>query len=259
MSVESWAQVICQRELQQVVVIHDDQSESGMYDLRVGPRAAPAIAIECVRAMDRVLTELWNVGPARGALTLAVAGDWIVTVTREARMKRLTGLEPALLECERLGIPNVHVDWWFKSSHADLASDLERLGITWANCVRPEGAGKVYVTLDAVGGMVDEEGVAVVGWIGDFLRAPEQADVLRKLERSNAAQCHVVVPVGWSGAPWPVDSYLMNGIDVLPAGTPDLPQPVNSVWIVSMHAAFGIRWDGAQWYRFDARMDSVAA
>ena len=74
MSVESWAQKIVQDELQESVVVHDNNSRPGMYDLLIGPAESPAIAIECVGAVDRVRTETWNVGPARGPLTLALRG-----------------------------------------------------------------------------------------------------------------------------------------------------------------------------------------
>jgi hypothetical protein len=258
-SVESWAQVICQRELNQIVDLHDDGSEPSMYDLRVGPRAAPVIAIECVRAMDPTLTELWKGGPQRGAMSLRVAGDWTVGLTRDARLKHLSRLETPLQKCERIGMLNVHVDWRLKRFQPNLFAELERLAIAWADCFRPQGGGKVFLTLESIGGMVDEEGRAVPGWIESFLRAEEQSDVLRKLAQSNAAQCHVIVPVGWGGAPWSVESYLTDGLTVLPTEKPHLPDPVTSVWIVSMHATHGIRWDGMEWHTFDARSNSVAA
>lgn len=259
MTVEIWAQEICQRELRQEVVIHDDGTEPSMYDLRVGPRAAPEIAIECVRAVDDVREELWNVGPRRGALTLEIAGDWTVGLMREARMKRLKGLDAILRDCEGMGIRNVHVDWRLRMTYANLFAQFERLSVAWANCFRPHGSGKVYLTLDSIGGMVDEEGLAVVDWIGDFLRCKAQADVLSKLAASNASERHVVVPVGWGGAPWQVESYLTDGLSRLPTGVPPLPEPVTSVWIVSVQATHGIRWDGSKWHRFDARSASVAA
>lgn len=256
---DSWVRDICQRELEQAVVIHDDQSQPGMYDFRVGPIGAPAIAIECVRAMDATLEELWNVGPRRGALKLGVTGDWIGTLTREARFKKLVGLETTLRDCEETGLWNVHVDWRLKRSHPHTFMAFERLGIAWASCVREHGTGKVSLTLDERGGVVDEEGRAVPGWIGEFLRSEAQVDVLSKLSRSNATARHAFVPVGWGGAPWPVESYLTSGVDMLPARPPDLPEPVGSVWIVSMHATHGIRWDGERWRKFEARIDSVAA
>ena len=195
-------------------------------------------------------------------------GAWCVDVGDRRRLDRwpsaprsseASNRTRSRLTTVRMGICNVQVDWWLKRVYSTLFAEFERLGIAWANCFRPQGAGNVYLTLDSIGGMVDEEGRAVADWIGAFLRSTEQADVLTKLARSNAAECHVVVPVGWGGAPWSVESYLTDGLAILPSGSPELPRPVTAAWIVSMHANHGIRWDGAMWHRFDARSASVAA
>jgi len=82
MKIEDWARVICQRELDQPVEQHDDGTAPGMYDLRVGAVVGPAVAIECVRAVDATLEELWNVGAIRGPLMLGLTGDWICTLTK---------------------------------------------------------------------------------------------------------------------------------------------------------------------------------
>lgn len=254
MKVEDWARVICQRELDQPVERHDDGSSPGMYDLRIGEVVGPAVAIECVRAVDATLEELWNVGPIRGPLMLGLSGDWICTLTREARVKKrlLTSLESPLRDCEERGLWDIHVDWALRKEHPHLFTAFQNLGITWASCVHRSGAGNVHLTLDSRGGVVDEEGRAVPSWIGDFLRSEAQSDVLLKLARSRARECHAFVPVGWSGAPWPVESYLTSGLHRIPVCAPELPQPVTSVWVVSMQATHGIRWTGQQWVQFDA-------
>jgi hypothetical protein len=259
LSVEQLAREVCGRELRQEVVVHDDGSQAGMYDLRVGPLDAPSIAIECVRAVDPALEELWNIGPARGPVLLRLAGDWTLTLSRTARLKSrlFPGLEAALKQCEREGLENVHVDWWLKRTSPAAFAALERSGITWASCFRKPGSGLVYMTLDSRGGVVDEQGSALPEWIAAFLRLPAQADVLSKLARSCAGACHVFVPVGWGGAPWPVESYLTSGLTAVPAGSPDLPAPVGAVWIISMQASRGVRWDGAVWRTFSAKTDSI--
>ena len=261
MSVEHWACAICCRELGQEVVVHDNQSHAGMYDLRVGPVSAPLIAIECVRAVDPAFEEFWNIGPGRGPLVLQLAGDWTLTLSRTARLKSrlLPGLEAALRQCEQEGLENVDVDWWLKQTNPSTFAAFERLGITWASCFRKPGSGVVHMTLDSRGGVVDEQGLALPGWIGEFLRSPAQADVLSKLARANARACHAFVPVGWGGAPWHVESYLSSGLAVVPCSSPDLPAPVCAVWIVSIQAMHGIRWDGAAWRTFSATTGSVAA
>jgi hypothetical protein len=58
------------------VLLHDDGHRPGLYDLRVGDVDAPAVAIECVGAVDRIRTETWNIGPAQGPISLNLARDW---------------------------------------------------------------------------------------------------------------------------------------------------------------------------------------
>jgi hypothetical protein len=69
------------------VHLHDDNSMSRMYDLRVGSADAPEVAIECVGAVDSNFTETWNVGPGKGPFTFSVKGDWTVTIKAGARVK----------------------------------------------------------------------------------------------------------------------------------------------------------------------------
>jgi len=87
MRLEEKAKRIIERELQRRVDLNDDGSTPAMYDLVVGERAKPAIAIECVGAVDRVRTETWNVGPALGPLTFSLTGDWDVLLRPNARVK----------------------------------------------------------------------------------------------------------------------------------------------------------------------------
>lgn len=62
-TVEGWAKQIVAKELGEIVEVHDDGSEPGMYDLMIGSKSSPKYAIECVGAVDPVATETWNVGP----------------------------------------------------------------------------------------------------------------------------------------------------------------------------------------------------
>jgi hypothetical protein len=57
---EEFARRIVERELKRPVVINDDNSAPGMYDLHIGPADAPEVAIECVGAVDQTYTEKWN-------------------------------------------------------------------------------------------------------------------------------------------------------------------------------------------------------
>ncbi len=254
MSVESWAQSIVQNELRESVVVHDDNSQPSMYDLRIGPVDSPAIAIECVGAVDGVRTETWNIGPARGPLTLALRGDWTVILKPGAKMKGLApSLEAILQGCEHEGVLSaVHVDWRLNRSNPELFSVLDRDGITFISCFRVDGEGKVHMTLEGIGGPVDTEGVAIPEWITAFLSAPQRADVIAKLARSGAADCQAFVIVDYAGAPWSVQSYLDGDLAALPPAAPTLPSPLTGAWLVSTSNTTGIRWTGTHWRRFSA-------
>src|SRR2546425_1088389 len=122
MIVERWARRVVEEELQRTVELHDDQSEPSMFDLRVGPADAPAIAIECIGAVDPVRVETWNVGPARGAMRLALKGDGTVFVNQNAKVKNWEPrLEPILRRCEEPGrVVHIQVDWTLGPAQPDL-------------------------------------------------------------------------------------------------------------------------------------------
>jgi hypothetical protein len=107
---EEWARRIVEKELGRSVVVNDDGSEDGMYDLRIGPADAPMLAVECVRAIDRIRAETWSVGPSQGPLELALRGDWIIWHTSSARIKAIKKrLEPLLRELEDQGLSRFSV------------------------------------------------------------------------------------------------------------------------------------------------------
>ncbi|MDT5124198.1 MAG: hypothetical protein QOC96_3680 [Acidobacteriota bacterium] len=258
MAGEELARRIVEKELKRTVVINDDNSAPGMYDLRIGSADAPEIAIECVGAVDPVFTETWNIGPARGPLELSITGDWIIEIAPNAKVniirQRIEGVIQAL---EGRAIYNVHMDHWLKWDDVALLDDLESLKITYAYCYRRLGTGKVYLTMPGMGGAVDEHGSALPEWTSEFLRAPAQKDVLCKLQRSGAANRHVFVIVSFAGATWPVESYLTSEFNHLPSHAPDLPTPVTGVWVISGMGKRGLRWDGVSWQLFDARGEGI--
>jgi hypothetical protein len=254
MSVESWAQKIIQDELQESVVVHDDNSQASRYDLRIGPADSPAIAIECVGAVDSVRTETWNLGPGLGPLTLALQRDWTVFLKPNARIKGLAPrLEAILQGCERESVPSaVHVDWRLNRSNPRLFSALDSNGITFISWFRVAGKGKVHLTMDGIGGAVDSEGLAIPGWITAFLSDPKRADVISKLARSGAPICHAFMILDYAGAPWSVQSYLDGELVALPPAAPRLPSPLTGAWLVSTSNTTGVRWTGTRWKQFNA-------
>lgn len=258
MAGEELARRIVEKELKRPVVINDDGSAPGMYDLRVGPADAPEVAIECVGAVDQTYTETWNVGPARGPLRLSIKGDWIVEIAPTARVKAVKkGIEPLLQEIEGRGLDKVYVDYRLEWQDAELFRKFDSLNITHALCYSQQGSGKVHLTMPGTGGAVDEHGRSLPGWVGEFLRDPSRQDVLGKLQRSGAPERHAFLIVTLMGAPWEVESYLTGGLDHLPSEAPDLPPPVTGIWIIPGAGGKGIRWDGNVWQVFEVRGEGV--
>jgi hypothetical protein len=248
MAGEEWARRIVQKELGQTVFINDDGSTPGMYDLRIGPPDIPDVAIECVGAVNSTFTETWNVGPARGPLSLGVQGDWNVEIAATARVKAVRqNLQRLLQELESRGIHNLHVDHWFHRGDATLFNEFESLGITHASCYRIDGSGKVHLSMPGTGGAVDETGSEVPRWLGEFLRDPAREDVLSKLQRSGAKARHAFVIASFGGPPWPVESYLTGELNHIPSQSPDLPPPVTGAWVVSGFSQKGLYWNGITW------------
>jgi hypothetical protein len=135
---------------------------------------------------------------------------------------------------------------------------LTNWGVTDAVQGETSFPGSIYVTLELPaersGGAVAETGCALAGWIGAFLRDPDQQDVLAKLARSGASERHAFVFLpGFTTAPFPVSDLLMRTDPPLPIEHPRLPPEVTHIWIVSMWSSgVGFRWSpGIGWLTFD--------
>jgi hypothetical protein len=258
MAGEEWARRILEKELKRNVVVNDDGSKPGMYDLRVGPADAPEMVVECVAAVDPILTETWNVGPAEGPLKLALRGDWLITLTPSAQVNAIKQrVEPLLQELEDRGLLDVPVNYALKRYDSALLEKLESLDVTRTYCFRLPGTGEVHLGMSGIGGAVDSQGTAVPEWVSEFLRDSDRQDVLCKLQRSGATELHAFVFVTFDGAPWPVQSYLTGELGQLPGEAPDLPPPVTGVWVVSQFGQRGLHWDGGAWRLFEARGEGI--
>jgi hypothetical protein len=256
---ERWAQLIIEKELDCRVVVHDDGSQPSMYDLRIGTVEAPDVAIECVRAVDPVGTETWNVGPGKGPLHLAVKGDWMIRIARDARISTLRQLlGPFLRDLEERDVLRVSESILFKRHDDRLLQELDSLGIRHAWCKSMPGTGRVSWTMEGSSGGVDSVGSTLPQWIGGFLRDREREDVLCKLRQTSAQERWVFVPVWLSGAPFSVVSYLTGELEHLPPTGPNLPSPVTGIWVTSTHGERGVRWDGAGWRLFKVKEESSA-
>jgi hypothetical protein len=228
-----------------------------MYDLRIGEAEAPEVAIECVRAVDPVGTETWNVGPGKGPLHLSVEGDWRIAISRTARISKITRhIEPILRDLEERDVLRVSEGILYKSHDYELLEKLESLGIQHAWCNSMPGTGRVDWTMEGGGGAVDSEGSTLPGWIEEWLRNPKRKDVLLKLRRTSAQERWVFVPVSLGGAPFSVESYLTGELGILPATSPNLPSPVTGIWVTSIFGTYGVRWDDAGWRLFRVKEES---
>ncbi len=133
-----------------------------MYDLRIGAAEAPDVAIECVGAVDAVGTETWNVGPGRGPLHLTVKGDWMITIARDAHIRTVRQrIEPILRDLEVRDVRRLSVGHLFNWHDSRLLHELESLGIQHASCISMPGTGRVHITMEGSGGVVDSAGSAL--------------------------------------------------------------------------------------------------
>ncbi|MBE0411314.1 MAG: hypothetical protein IBX69_16450 [Anaerolineales bacterium] len=148
------------------------------------------------------------------------------------------------------GICDIHANYLLKRHDEELFNRLGSLGITHVYCFHLPGTGKVHLGIPGSGGVVSDHGDSVPEWVGELLCNPQHKDVLDKLDKSNAPECHVFVIVDYGGTSWPIFSYLSNDIKHLPRKDPNLPFPVTGVWIASLFGHQGVRWDGSKWRLF---------
>jgi hypothetical protein len=148
MAGEEWARRIVEKELRRSVVVNDDGSRPGMYDLRIGPADAPELAVECVRAMDQTRAETGSVAQSKGPLKLALRGDWIIVHTPSARINPIKKrLEPLLRELEDREISRFSVHRMSRWRDTSLVEELESLSVVSGSCYRLSGTGKVSLRM----------------------------------------------------------------------------------------------------------------
>jgi len=252
MTVESWARSIVANELGAEVVVHDDGSESGMYDLRIGPENSPEYAIECVGAVDPVGIETWNIGPANGPIKVNSSGDWLVTIGRCTNIKLLKRQIANVIEqCECLGLTKfTPVDEQLKRINKELFGTLDKLGITSFHMYREAGSGNAHLGMDGGGGTLSQNSDDLVEWVGMFLSSVDRADVIKKLRDSNAKEKHAFITIILGGAPWNVESYFLGEM-LTPNNLPKLPEPITGVWI-TLHEK-GVSFMDGQWRVFSCK------
>lgn len=173
-------------------------------------------AVEVTAAADADAIEFWNLINSRGERWIEpeLRGGWTVLALPTARAKRLRKELPTLL---RMLEDRRVVE--LSANHNDLEDGLgsfaRDLGIVHAHQGGTDFPGSIYIlpelTFEQSGGMVGETGDLLADWISEYLAAPDQNDVRRKLARSGAEERHVfIIFPGFTPAPFTVGYLLME-------------------------------------------------
>lgn len=235
----------------------DDGSTNGMHDLEIRRADGPSDAVEVVAAADGECMALWKLmnGGGNRWQVPDLRGGWVVSLDPSARAKRLRReLPELLLALEGRGVRDI--GYGFHNEQA-VEAIAENLGVISAHQGETAFPGSIYSTIEQsaerTGGCVADTGDALAGWIGGFLREPEQADVLDKLARSGASARHayVILPP-FSTAPFAVSDLLMRSEAPLPTVRPVLPSSVTHIWVAgTWSSGDGFRWSPeSQWTKF---------
>jgi hypothetical protein len=267
---ELWVAGCIQAALPGVIVgQHDDNTTANAYDLDLSVRGGRTYgAVEVTMAADAELVEFLKLVHARGGRWIApqITGGWRVMVLPAARVKRLVTELPTLLgNLESAGVIEFSNRTSTPSGLATVAHDL---GVVSARQADTRFPGSIYVLaelpMEQTSGWAAPTGDAVSTWISQWIGERSQADNLRKLQRSGAAERHlfVIVPGLESTAPFGVNDLLMRTGAPLPASPPVLPAEVTHVWIMGVwQSGQGFRWspdNGWQTFRNDAALDQAA-
>lgn len=254
--IEKTAKELVEKELNLQVIIHDDNSEPSMYDLRIGSVDAPKYAIECVGAVCQKTTETINIAYEKkpvdySSSDIKISGDWNVTIEKTARVKLIKSeIARILMEFENLGITGfTPVDWQLKQSNLELFNTLSRLGVVYLNKLKETGNGDIYLSCKGILGSVDGSGEGLAHWVENFLMEDSQADVIQKLKNSNATERHVFIPIVFNGAPKNVEYYFIQDEMPIPELTPNLPKPITGVWLLGGDGK-GIKYTNGKWSLF---------
>ena len=246
---------------------HDDGSQPGMHDLNIASANERLGAVEVTAAADPDSIQLWKLVNGRDERSIVpkLQGGWMLQLQPTARAKRLLKELPAFLEeLETKGlteIPNQHRRQEVPES---VGARARALGVVSGSQSGMDFPGSIYLTIEQpserMGGVVDNTGSVIPGWLRDFLLDPHQADVLNKLARSGASERHAFILVpSFSIAPFGVVDMLWRDIsDVIPTAPPDLPDQVTHVWLMAFWTiGSGLRWSPDRgWERFERQFDT---
>ncbi len=244
---------------------HDDGSRPGMHDLDVDLPDGRAAAVEVTAAADPASIELWKLVNDRDERWIVpdLLGGWMVMLDPAARAKRVLVELPSLLKGLESGQVSEFGHGW-RASEDPVVQALHELGAMSGSRGPTDYPGVIYLSIEQqqerTGGMVADNGNALPTWLGEFLRQPQQADVLAKLGRSQADERHVfIILPGFSTAPFTVTDLLWREDGPLPTAGPGLPDEVTHVWLVATwNIGRGLRWSPDEGWQTFSKDVSVA-
>ena len=221
------------------VVLHDDQSEPGMYDLRAELGGGRFAAIEVTAAEDE--RRAADFGALAGERSLVQApqlkSGWVVSLCEDAKVSEVRRQAPTLLsEIERTGATELTVGrgWSDNSEVEDLRERLAACGIDAVHQHQAVGPGVIRMLGAAYATWLSMDPDDVVTFVESFIES-RPSDVA-KLGRSNADERHIFI---WSGVFSTAERELRAlALDVsdLPTRAPRLPLEVTHVWVAGESA-----------------------
>jgi hypothetical protein len=216
------------------VVLQDDNTRSGMPDLRIELTDRPPAFVEVVTDIDREYSAL--VQAVRGHQEIPAREldrAWYVTLDSRAQIRDLAPqLVNRLAHLQRLGIAFDTIRMPSLPDHDELAvRELEQLGvIELASAPAPAGQGKVMLYCEGTGGPTAVDWVGFDEWLTSYLASDPLADVRRKLAASGATERHVFVGASFT-TPWAAYHALSDERTTMPPSAPRLPAEITHAWI----------------------------
>jgi hypothetical protein len=229
------------------VVLQDDNSVAAMVDIRIDYGDRPPGYVEVVTDIDQAYSAMASA--IRGQVQVPapdLGRIWHVTVSPDANIKRLKRDLPSRLALvQQVGTLFETVAW---DQHLD-SHDVEAVRALATSGVvqlasRPVGAdeqSKAIIYGMGTGGPAIQDWDAFNDWLTTFLHDARQADVLRKLAATNAAERHAFVGMSFSTA-WLAYHALSDDYQGLPGRPPQLPAEVTHVWVWANPTGRCVAW-----------------
>jgi hypothetical protein len=270
-------------ELGQDVEQHDDGSQQGMYDLRVGSADNPTIVIEVTAARDKTSSQIENTVAPSVPLE-PHAGSWLVEL-RNGQQPR--DVPTAAQEIVRLARQASVTEWEADRTTAGfgvsaktvaarglLSQRMRTLGVAricdltdWCRRMIEAGVSGIEVPTRDEAQIVEElppddttimSADEFVEWIEQFVDA--RPDLRKKTGGDSAHERHLYIHVYSHQGSARVAALLAIGLGDRIVGTdhitsgpgPERIRPYTHIWIADRYGGPGIRWDGHRWHHFTA-------